>query len=117
MKIPSNQAEKEQFVAYIIDCCMASSEDRRSLYERRRRYFLYGQNTNAKVKFNRLKSHMKLVASFLFSPDGLVYNVAPPRNALLQPLGQHAPAAAVAHDRKHWVLSPDSVDAPEIVKR
>lgn len=81
MKIPSNQREKEQLVQYVISCCMASNDDRRSLYERRRRYFLYGQNADLKVKFNRLKSHMKLVSSFLFSPDGLVYNVAPPRNA------------------------------------
>lgn len=81
MKIPSNRVEKEEFVRYIISCCMASTEDRRSMYERRRRYFLYGQNDDVKVKFNRLKSHMKLVSSFLFSPDGLVYNIAPPRNA------------------------------------
>jgi hypothetical protein len=81
MKIPSNQAEKEQLVQYVIECCMASQEERRALYERRRRYFLYGQNSDVKVKFNRLKSHMKLVSSFLFSPDGLVYNIAPPRNA------------------------------------
>lgn len=81
MKIPSNQAEKEQLVNYVIECCMASQEERRSLYERRRRYFLYGRNSDNKVKFNRLKGHMKLVSSFLFSPDGLVYNIAPPRNA------------------------------------
>ncbi len=81
MKISSNTVEKEELVQYVISCCMASEEDRRSLYERRRRYFLYGQNSETKVKFNRLKSHMKLVASFLFSPDGLVYNIAPPRNA------------------------------------
>ncbi len=81
MKIPSNQEEKEKLVQYVIDCCMASAEDRRSLYERRRRYFLYGQNSNIKVKCNRLKSHLKLVSSFLFSPDGLIYNVTPPKNA------------------------------------
>lgn len=81
MKIPSNRTEKEELVGYIISCCTASSDDRRSLYERRRRYFLYGQNSETKVRFNRLKSHMKLVSSFLFSPDGLVYNIAPPRNA------------------------------------
>lgn len=81
MKIPSAEHDKQQFVAYVIGCCMASQEDRRSLYDRRRRYFLYGQNQEQKVKFNRLKAHMKLVASFLFSSDGLIYNIAPPKNA------------------------------------
>lgn len=81
MKIPSDKQERTQFVSYVIDCCMASSEDRRSLYDRRRRYYLYGMDAEQKAKFNRLKSHLKLVASFLFSPDGLVYNIAAPPNS------------------------------------
>lgn len=81
MKIPNSLPEKERFLRYVIDTCMASREERRSLYEKRRRYFLFGQNMEQKVRFNRLKSHMKLVSSFLFSPDGLTYNVAPPKNA------------------------------------
>ena len=81
MKIPEIWENRESLVQYVIDACMVSQQDRVSLYERRRRYFLYGQDAQLKVKFNRLKSHMKLVSSFLFSPDGLVYNIAPPRNA------------------------------------
>lgn len=81
MKIPSSWDARQDLVKYVIDSCMASQQDRVSLYERRRRYFLYGQDADLKVKFNRLKSHMKLVSSFLFSPDGLVYNIAPPKNA------------------------------------
>lgn len=88
MKIPPKEGEKQQFVEYVIDCCMASQEERRTLYDRRRRYFLYGQDEEIKVKFNRLKSHMKLVSSFLFSPDGLVYNIAPPKNADEQTIQQ-----------------------------
>lgn len=81
MKIPSNQAEKAQFVQYIVDCCMVSQADRRALYQKRRQYFLYGQEAEIKVRCNKLKSHLKLVSSFLFSPDGLLYNVTPPKNA------------------------------------
>lgn len=81
MKIPSTGHETQQFVAYVIGCCMASQEERRTLYDRRRRYFLYGQDAEAKARFNRLKSHMKLVWSFLFTADGLVFNIAPPKNA------------------------------------
>lgn len=81
MKIPSNREEKERFLRLVIDTCMASREERRSLYEKRRRYFLFGQNQQQKVRFNRLKSHIKLVSSFLFSPEGLIYNVVAPNNA------------------------------------
>jgi len=81
MKIPSAQPEKEQFVQYIVDCCMTSQEERRALYQKRRNYFLYGQDSEVKVRCNKLKSHLKLVSSFLFSPDGMIYNIAPPKNA------------------------------------
>lgn len=81
MKIPSNKPDLEQFLGLVIESCMASESERRSLYEKRRRYFLYGQDADEKVRFNRLKSHMKLVSSFLFSPESLVYNIAPPKNA------------------------------------
>lgn len=81
MKIPEPTASKEEFVRYTIECCMASQDERKALYERRRRYFLYGQNADAKARFNRLKAHMKLVSSFLFSSEGLAYNIAPPKNA------------------------------------
>lgn len=80
MKIPSNTKERDETVQYVIGCCMASQEERRTMYERRRRFFINGTNSDIKAKFNRLKSHMKLVSSFLFSPDGLVYNIAPPKN-------------------------------------
>ena len=68
-------------LSLIIGSCMASQQDRMGLYEKRRRYFLFGQNIERKVRYNSLKSHMKLVSSFLFSPDGLTYNITPPKNA------------------------------------
>jgi hypothetical protein len=81
MKIPSLASDKQDFLRFIVDGCMASQQERKAQYEKRRRYFLYGQNEDVKVKFNRLKAHMKLVSSFLFSSEGLVYNIAPPKNA------------------------------------
>lgn len=81
MKIPSNQPDKETLLRLVIDACMASKEERKSLYEKRRRYFLYGCNQDVKVRHNRLKSHIKLVASFLFSTDSLTFNISPPKNA------------------------------------
>lgn len=81
MRIPSDRNDKERFLRLIIDSCMASQEERMTLYEKRRRYFLFGQNVETKVKYNSLKSHIKLVSSFLFSPDGLTYNITPPNDS------------------------------------
>jgi hypothetical protein len=54
---------------------------RRALYDKRRRYFLFGQNKNQIVRFNRLKSHLPLLASFLYAEDQIAYSVAAPKNA------------------------------------
>lgn len=51
------------------------------MYEKRRRYYNFGQNSLSKAKHNRMKAHIGLVSSFLFSPDGLNYSMAAARNA------------------------------------
>lgn len=80
MRIPSEENDKKNFVRYLIDVCMASRESRAAMYDRRRRYYLYGQNADDFVKHNRLYSHMGLVASFLFTPE-FSYSMSAPRNA------------------------------------
>ena len=81
MIIPSEKGALANFLQYIVDNCTASQEDRKSLYEKRRRYYLYGQNKMQMVRFNRLKSHLPLLASFLYSSDQIAYSVAAPKNA------------------------------------
>lgn len=81
MKIPSDKDEQARFLRYLIDICMTSREERRTLYEKRRRYYLFGQNTEAMVRHNRMYNHIGLVSSFLFSPDGFQYAIAAPRDA------------------------------------
>lgn len=81
MKIPTTQSELTKFLCYIVEVCTRSQDERRSHYDRRRRYFLYGQNSNMMVRFNRLKSHLMLVCSFLYSQDGLAFSIAAPPNA------------------------------------
>lgn len=81
MIIPESPAEKEKFVRMIISSCMVSQKDRNELYQKRRRYYLYGQDQEQKVRFNRGKSHMNLISSFLFSPESLTFNITPPRHS------------------------------------
>lgn len=81
MKVPTVAAEKREWLANIVEVCTASQFERMGLYAKRRSYFLYGQNQPAIVRFNRLKSHIALVSSFLYSEDGLAYSIAAPSNA------------------------------------
>lgn len=60
---------------------MASREDRRALCEKRRSYYNFGQNGDAKARHNILKAHIGLVSSMLYAPDGLTYSLAAPAAA------------------------------------
>lgn len=81
MQIPENETEKAAFIAWIVDICTQSQWERRKLYERRRRYYLFGQNSEQMTRLNRMESHLGLVSSFLFSPDGLQYTISAPPNS------------------------------------
>lgn len=81
MIIPENEDEKAKFLKWVIDICTASQEERRKMYERRRRFYLFGQDQEWFTRLNRMESHLGLVSSFLFSPDGLQYNISAPRNS------------------------------------
>lgn len=66
----------------ITSICLSSKRDREELYLRRKRYFLFGTSDYAtEVKFNRLESHIDLVASFLYAADHARYNISAPRNS------------------------------------
>lgn len=81
MRIPSKDDEKSRFLSWVIDTCTADQQQRRDLYSKRRRYFMYGQNIQQIVRFNRIKSHLPLLSSFLFAADQVNYSVAAPKNS------------------------------------
>lgn len=81
MRIPEGHDDQARFLQFVVDTCTASQQKRRELYERRRRYFMFGQNGLQIVRFNRIKSHLPLLSSFLFAADQVAYNVAAPKNA------------------------------------
>lgn len=81
MRIPEQDDDKVKFLQFIVDTCTRSQQERRTLYQKRRRYYLYGCNAERIVRFNRIKSHVPLLASFLFAADQVAYSVAAPKNA------------------------------------
>lgn len=81
MIIPKGGKDLEVFLRYIIDTCTQSKQERLSLYGRRRKYFLFGSNNSNGTLHNRLRAHLDLVASFLYSSDHAKYAISPPRNS------------------------------------
>jgi hypothetical protein len=81
MNFPDDESKLAERVQWIINQCNASRNDRTELYNRRERYFLFGTDSSDQVRYNRLESHIDLVAAFLYSPDHAFYNIAADRNA------------------------------------
>ena len=81
MIFPDDEESLQRRVKNIIDQCTDSRDDRVPLYDRRESYFLFGTDTGNQVRYNRLESHIDLVAAFLYAPDHAFYNIAAERNA------------------------------------
>lgn len=81
MIIPSDASRKKNLLQFVLETCITSQTERRRLYEKRRNYFLFGQDTESMVKFNRLQSHIPLLCSFLFQGDQCAFDIAAPKNA------------------------------------
>jgi hypothetical protein len=79
--IPSKDPLRQDKVIWIRDACMLSRTDRLVMYQRRRRFFLFGTYGQEKVIYNRLMAHIDLVASFLYAADHCRYNLSAPRNS------------------------------------
>jgi len=76
MIIPRKDPFRQDKIIEIRDACAVSIEDRRSLYARRRKFFMFGTDDYREVRYNRLFSHLDLVSSFLYSPDHATYSLS-----------------------------------------
>jgi hypothetical protein len=82
MIIPiENKTKRNDKLQEILGTCLESAEERRVKYNRRRRYFLFGTNGESRVRYNRLQSHLDMVASFLYAADHARYSISAPRNS------------------------------------
>jgi hypothetical protein len=81
MIFPNNEEDLAKRVKFLIDKCNGSRADRANLYNKRERYYLFGTDTGDQVRYNRLESHIDLVAAFLYAPDHAFYNISADRNS------------------------------------
>lgn len=81
MIIPDNAKLRDDYLSWILDTCLISKDDRKALYDRRRAYFLFGSESDNEIIYNRLESHLELVAAFLYSPDHAEFALSAPRNS------------------------------------
>jgi hypothetical protein len=81
MIIPDEGARQAEFIKFVLDICLSSKKDRKELYDRRRQYWLYGTSADSDILYNRIESHLDLVASFLYSSDHASFSLSAPLNS------------------------------------
>jgi hypothetical protein len=81
MIFPENWDDLTARVMWLINRCKETQRDRTHVCDRRERYYLFGAAGYDPVRYNRIKSHLDLVSSFLYSPDHAFYQIAAQANA------------------------------------
>ena len=81
MIVPESESLKNEYLTWVLGQCIASKEERKALYDRRRQFFLYGTSGDSDIIYNRIESHLDLVGSFLYSPDHAEFSLSAPANA------------------------------------
>jgi hypothetical protein len=81
MILPTSEEDLTKRVVRLIDTCTATRQVRSELYRRREAYYLYGCADQTPVRYNRLESHLDLVAAFLYAPDHAFFNLSAERNS------------------------------------
>ena len=82
MILHDRDEDLELRVCWLRDRCRDTQKDRVQLYDMRERYFLFGTGAlQSQVRYNRIESHLDLVASFLYAPNNAFYTIAAARNA------------------------------------
>src|SRR5882724_4683193 len=81
MIIPDEPAKQAEYVRWVLDVCLNSQKDRKDLYDRRKQFFLYGTAGEQEIMYNRIESHLDLVASFLYSSDHAQFALSAPLNS------------------------------------
>jgi hypothetical protein len=81
MIIPSSGTFRMDKILSIRDACLESVNERRELYAKRRKYFMFGSDDYRQVRYNRLFAHTDLVKSFLYSADHAKYSLSASRNS------------------------------------
>jgi len=81
MIIPRKDPERTRFVVDVLNNCTQSTQDRVTLYDKRRRYYLFGTTEGQVVLYNRLYAHTDLIASFIYAADHCRFSVSSEENA------------------------------------
>lgn len=77
MKIPSNNAAREDFYLQVMQKCLVSKEERKADYSTLRAYYLFGAGPeDPPAYFNKINPHLDQLTSFLYSAETTRFSIA-----------------------------------------
>lgn len=69
MRIPSNDADRLEFVLELIRKCKSSMNDRTEFYRSMRAYFITGSDNGTPAHFNKILPHIDALSAYLYAAD------------------------------------------------
>ena len=76
MKIPSDNAERENFYIEVIEKCMVSKDERKGDYSSLRSWYLFGAGPEeSPAAFNKINPHIDQLTSFLYSAETTRFSI------------------------------------------
>jgi hypothetical protein len=73
--LPGNIFERQLFYEELVRQCTASRMDRFNFYQVLRNYYLFGSSDSKGAPYNKIKSTVKTLMSFLYSPDTMRFSL------------------------------------------
>src|SRR5574337_281665 len=69
MRIPTNDADRLEFVMDLIRKCKSSQNDRTEFYKSMRSYFITGSDDGTPAHFNKILPHIDALSAYLYAAD------------------------------------------------
>lgn len=103
MKIPANPVEAKQLYDDLTRQCLASRNDRFTLYQSLRNYYLFGSATAEGAPYNKIFSTIDTLSAFIYSPDAVRFSIHLGETASYEDLFKSVPLAREVTDQ--WRIS------------
>ena len=103
MIIPNDTIERAKFYEELIRQCAASRMDRFNFYQVLRNYYLFGSADSKGAPYNKIRSTLNTLISFIYSPDTMRFSLQLGTEASLDDIHKAVPLSKEVSER--WRVS------------
>lgn len=75
MIIPTDAVERKKLYDQLVIQCLASRSERFTFYKMLRNYYLFGTQDESGTPYNKVRSTIETLSSFIYSPEGVKFSI------------------------------------------